>query len=145
MFIKLIKQVLFCIPTAILFHADYNIFLLSDHIINYNFLSYSMSLSSLKLFLLAIIFISFINVCLPAWRNDRRKFFIQFLHKKHNLQTKTVSEPKILGDRIPYRALMPHRKRIQKKIVLYHNYFRTKVIPRAANMLRMVRLRCLIS
>ncbi|RZC22658.1 cysteine-rich secretory protein 2-like [Asbolus verrucosus] len=51
------------------------------------------------------------------WRQDRR--------------------PKIMGDRIPLRAIMPTRRQIQTKIVLYHNIFRTRVIPKAANMLKM--------
>lgn len=46
-----------------------------------------------------------------------------------------------MGDHIPLRTLMPNRKRIQNKIVTYHNYFRTKVIPRASNMLKMVRFK----
>lgn len=44
-----------------------------------------------------------------------------------------------MGDIIPMRALSTHRRKIQDKIVLYHNYFRTQVKPPAANMLRMVR------
>lgn len=43
-----------------------------------------------------------------------------------------------MGDRIPFKALMPNRKYIQKKIVAYHNYFRGNVMPKARDMLRMV-------
>ncbi|CAH1368353.1 unnamed protein product [Tenebrio molitor] len=52
-----------------------------------------------------------------TWRRDRR--------------------PRITGDKIPLRAIIPNRRKIQKKIVTYHNFFRTKVVPKAANMLRM--------
>ncbi|CAH0557855.1 unnamed protein product [Brassicogethes aeneus] len=45
--------------------------------------------------------------------------------------------PQVMGDLIPFRSLSTHRKRIQDKIVLYHNFFRTQVSPPAANMLRM--------
>ncbi|XP_015836142.1 cysteine-rich secretory protein 2 isoform X2 [Tribolium castaneum] len=48
-----------------------------------------------------------------------------------------MQEPKIVGDKIPLNAIMPNRRKMQRKIVQYHNYFRTKVVPRAANMLRM--------
>lgn len=43
-----------------------------------------------------------------------------------------------MGDQIPFKGLMPNRKRVQRKIVFYHNYFRSSVIPRASNMLMMV-------
>ncbi|KAH9640264.1 hypothetical protein HF086_013463 [Spodoptera exigua] len=38
---------------------------------------------------------------------------------------------------IPDNALHPRRSVVRRKIVLYHNFFRTKVRPRAANMLLM--------
>lgn len=49
-----------------------------------------------------------------------------------------------MGDKIPLKSLMPNRIRVQTKIVTYHNYFRTKVIPRASNMLKMVRSKYVI-
>ncbi|XP_028128133.1 serotriflin-like isoform X1 [Diabrotica virgifera virgifera] len=46
-------------------------------------------------------------------------------------------KPKVMGDLIPLRMLDPRRVNLQKKIVLYHNFFRSRVQPPAANMLRM--------
>lgn len=40
--------------------------------------------------------------------------------------------------KIPDGALEPHRAVVRRKIVLYHNFFRTKVRPTASNMLLMV-------
>ncbi|XP_063932035.1 cysteine-rich secretory protein 2-like [Zophobas morio] len=51
------------------------------------------------------------------WRQDRR--------------------PRVMGDKIPFKAIFPNNRRIQRRIVRYHNSFRTRVIPKAANMLRM--------
>lgn len=49
-------------------------------------------------------------------------------------------EPRKYGDSIPTGALLPlYNHQIQRKIVLYHNVFRSKVTPTAANMLKMVR------
>lgn len=45
-----------------------------------------------------------------------------------------------MGDKIPYQALSPFKKQTQRKIVKYHNYFRTIVEPPASNMLAMVLL-----
>ncbi|KAL7304087.1 cysteine-rich secretory protein 2-like [Trichogramma pretiosum] len=45
--------------------------------------------------------------------------------------------PKLYGDRIPRRVLDPSDKKVQRKIVLYHNFFRSRVDPPAANMLVM--------
>lgn len=39
---------------------------------------------------------------------------------------------------IPDGALDPKREVVRRKIVLYHNFFRTKVRPTASNMLLMV-------
>lgn len=41
---------------------------------------------------------------------------------------------------IPDGALDPRREVVRRKIVLYHNFFRTKVRPSASNMLLMVNL-----
>ena len=51
-----------------------------------------------------------------------------------------ISVPRLYGDRIPTRVLTPSNKKVQRKIVLYHNFFRTHVKPSAANMLVMVRV-----
>ncbi|XP_051166851.1 cysteine-rich venom protein DIS1-like [Leptopilina boulardi] len=45
--------------------------------------------------------------------------------------------PRLYGDKIPSRVLMPSNKKVQRKIVLYHNFFRSHVNPPAANMLAM--------
>ncbi|CAG9771976.1 unnamed protein product [Ceutorhynchus assimilis] len=45
--------------------------------------------------------------------------------------------PKLMGDRLPFRAISPERQRVRNKIVMYHNYFRSRVEPRAGNMLKM--------
>lgn len=49
-----------------------------------------------------------------------------------------VAGPKIMGDKVPAQALYPFKKQTQRKIVKYHNYFRSIVEPPAANMLMMV-------
>lgn len=46
--------------------------------------------------------------------------------------------PRLMGDILPYRAISPERQRVRDKIVMYHNFFRTKVQPKAGNMLKMV-------
>lgn len=46
--------------------------------------------------------------------------------------------PRLMGDILPYRAISPERQRVRDKIVMYHNFFRTKVHPKAGNMLKMV-------
>ncbi|CAH1183520.1 unnamed protein product [Phaedon cochleariae] len=45
--------------------------------------------------------------------------------------------PKIMGDLINMKSLDPKKLRVQRKIVLYHNFFRSNVKPSAKNMLRM--------
>ncbi|KAJ8909495.1 hypothetical protein NQ315_017596 [Exocentrus adspersus] len=46
--------------------------------------------------------------------------------------------PKIMGDRLgPLKSLSPYWRRVQWKIVLYHNIFRSMVRPPASNMLKM--------
>ncbi|XP_077286062.1 serotriflin-like [Arctopsyche grandis] len=46
-------------------------------------------------------------------------------------------KPRIFGDKIPNKALNPIYSKVMKKIVLYHNFFRSKVEPKASNMLTM--------
>lgn len=70
-----------------------------------------------KVLFLVMTLTTLVDESLELWRSDR--------------------QPRIMGDRIPHSALLPNSRPLQRKIVLYHNYFRTKVIPRAANMLRM--------
>lgn len=45
--------------------------------------------------------------------------------------------PKIYGDKLPSKLISPHIRKNQKRIVMLHDYFRTKVSPPAANMLSM--------
>ncbi|XP_075214826.1 cysteine-rich venom protein-like [Lycorma delicatula] len=45
--------------------------------------------------------------------------------------------PKIYGDKIPQKSILPTSKKIQHKIVSYHNLFRSLVQPPASDMLAM--------
>jgi len=51
-----------------------------------------------------------------------------------------ISEPKFFGDKVPVKMLNPSHHSTQKKIVMYHNFFRSRVHPPAADMLAMVRM-----
>ncbi|KAH0564101.1 hypothetical protein KQX54_009268 [Cotesia glomerata] len=66
-----------------------------------------------------VIMIAALPAALP-WETDRSK-----------------PMPRLYGDKIPTRVLTPSNKKVQRKIVLYHNFFRTHVTPTAANMLVM--------
>ena len=46
--------------------------------------------------------------------------------------------PKFFGDKVPVKKLDPIHQSTQKKIVMYHNFFRSRVHPPAADMLAMV-------
>lgn len=46
--------------------------------------------------------------------------------------------PQIYGDKVPQRMISTKLKRVQRRIVMLHDYYRTKVLPPAANMLSMV-------
>lgn len=46
--------------------------------------------------------------------------------------------PQIYGDKVPHRMISTKLKRVQRRIVMLHDYFRTKVLPPASNMLSMV-------
>ncbi|XP_067007550.1 cysteine-rich secretory protein 3 [Anabrus simplex] len=50
---------------------------------------------------------------------------------------RTDRRPRLFGDRIPRNKLVTSSREVQRKIVTYHNFFRTQVSPPAANMLRM--------
>ncbi|XP_042866363.1 cysteine-rich secretory protein 2-like [Penaeus japonicus] len=52
-----------------------------------------------------------------AWRSDRK--------------------PRIFGSKLRLKSLEPGKYRIQKKLVQFHNFFRSKVKPEASNMLAM--------
>ncbi|XP_068226914.1 cysteine-rich secretory protein 2-like [Palaemon carinicauda] len=52
-----------------------------------------------------------------SWRTDRR--------------------PRIFGSKLRLKSLAPGKYRIQKKLVQFHNFFRSKVKPEASNMLAM--------
>ncbi|KAI4464247.1 cysteine-rich secretory protein-related [Holotrichia oblita] len=65
-------------------------------------------------------------------------WFKTVLYRLHfNLHLLSVAGPKIMGDKVPAQALHPSKKQTQRKIVKYHNYFRSIVEPPAANMLLM--------
>lgn len=49
-----------------------------------------------------------------------------------------VTEPRLYGERVPNRLISPRLRRVQRRIVMLHDFFRTKVVPPAANMLSMV-------
>lgn len=48
------------------------------------------------------------------------------------------SGPRVFGDKLPRHVLLPDTKHVQKKIVVYHNFFRSHVQPTASDMLAMV-------
>ncbi|XP_063700143.1 cysteine-rich venom protein-like [Culicoides brevitarsis] len=68
------------------------------------------------LFIIIIILTTAITYS-STWKRDRR--------------------PRIYGDRIQNRHISPRMRRVQNRIIMLHDYFRTKVRPKAANMLRM--------
>ncbi|KAL1496938.1 hypothetical protein ABEB36_007986 [Hypothenemus hampei] len=45
--------------------------------------------------------------------------------------------PKLMGEKLPFAAITPKRQRVQDKIIMYHNFFRSIVEPKAGNMLKM--------
>lgn len=48
--------------------------------------------------------------------------------------------PIIYGDKLQFRFISPRNKKVQRRIVMLHDFFRTKVTPPASNMLSMVSL-----
>ncbi|XP_064466690.1 cysteine-rich venom protein LEI1-like isoform X2 [Ornithodoros turicata] len=48
-----------------------------------------------------------------------------------------LPRPKVYGDRLSKRVLDPRYRLVNKRIVLYHNFFRTRVDPPASDMLEM--------
>ncbi|GLG96066.1 uncharacterized protein GBIM_02895 [Gryllus bimaculatus] len=51
---------------------------------------------------------------------------------------RTDHKPRVFGDRIKRSKLVTTHREVQRKIVNYHNFFRSQVEPPASNMLRMV-------
>ncbi|XP_053665357.1 cysteine-rich venom protein-like [Anopheles marshallii] len=45
--------------------------------------------------------------------------------------------PRLYGDKVPTKAISPRLRKVQRRIVMLHDSYRTKVIPPAANMLNM--------
>ncbi|CAO1364329.1 unnamed protein product [Diamesa hyperborea] len=45
--------------------------------------------------------------------------------------------PRLYGDKLAYRFISPRAKKVQRRIVMLHDFFRTKVQPPASNMLSM--------
>ncbi|GLG96065.1 hypothetical protein R5R35_002610 [Gryllus longicercus] len=50
---------------------------------------------------------------------------------------RTDHKPRVFGDRIKRSKLVTTHREVQRKIVNYHNFFRSQVEPPASNMLRM--------
>lgn len=46
--------------------------------------------------------------------------------------------PRIFGDKVPQQSIATRNAKVQRRIVMLHDYFRTKVEPPASNMLSMV-------
>ncbi|XP_017785761.1 PREDICTED: cysteine-rich secretory protein 1-like [Nicrophorus vespilloides] len=70
-----------------------------------------------KLLYFSVCFVYLFYIEGSAWKNDRR--------------------PKLMGDRLSMAKVHPFKHPIKRKIVMYHNQFRARVVPRASNMLRM--------
>ncbi|XP_039433109.1 cysteine-rich venom protein-like isoform X2 [Culex pipiens pallens] len=45
--------------------------------------------------------------------------------------------PRLYGDKLPTKVISPRTRKVQRRIVVLHDFFRTKVVPPAANMLSM--------
>lgn len=54
------------------------------------------------------------------------------------ITTQLIAEPRLYGERVPNRLISPRIRRVQRRIVMLHDFFRTKVSPPATNMLSMV-------
>lgn len=74
-------------------------------------------------------------------KNQILQFLCFLLHLTLNLSQlrawRTDRRPKLFGSKLKLRSLEPGKYRIQKRLVQYHNFFRSKVKPEAANMLAM--------
>ncbi|XP_071551268.1 cysteine-rich secretory protein 2-like [Panulirus ornatus] len=70
----------------------------------------------LQVVVVVVMLATILHLC-QAWRTDRR--------------------PKVFGDKLRLRSLQPAKYRVQRKLVQFHNFFRSKVKPPAANMLAM--------
>lgn len=72
-----------------------------------------------------------------TWKFDKSKNV-----KVYNFSLQKVIQfpgPRLYGEKIPNRLISPRLRRVQSRIVMLHDFFRTKVVPTAANMLSMVR------
>ena len=58
---------------------------------------------------------------------------------EHFLCVFAFSGPRLYGDKLQYRFISPRNRKVQRRLVMLHDFFRTKVEPPAANMLSMVR------
>lgn len=52
-----------------------------------------------------------------------------------------LAVPRLYGDKLQFRFITPRNRRVQRRLVMLHDFFRTKVTPPAANMLSMVWIR----
>ncbi|ETN60767.1 catrin [Anopheles darlingi] len=46
--------------------------------------------------------------------------------------------PRLYGDKLPTKAISPRLRKVQRRIVMLHDSYRSKVVPPAANMLNML-------
>lgn len=76
---------------------------------------------------------------------NARRAFLLYLLAIHNLASDLtvfpILGPKFFGDKVPVKMLNPVHQSTQKKIVMYHNFFRSRVHPPAADMLAMVKFK----
>lgn len=90
-----------------------------------------------KLLLFGTIMLCIIQISVTSWKTDRSRY--RYLKVWTVFLKIFTLGPKVMGDKIPLHTLIPNTKELQKRIVTYHNYLRSRVIPKAANMLRLVR------
>lgn len=58
---------------------------------------------------------------------------------KHFISFIDFSVPRLYGDELKFRFISPRNRKVQRRLVMLHDFFRTKVSPPASNMLSMVR------
>lgn len=52
--------------------------------------------------------------------------------------SRPAAVPRLYGDKLPAKVISPRARKVQRRIVVLHDFFRTKVVPPASNMLSMV-------
>lgn len=82
-----------------------------------------------------------IHGCLPIHLCQIAVFYNQIIRFKiyiTNTLLIILFRPLIHGGKLSHKVLQPSHRPVQKKIVVYHNFFRSKVQPPASDMLSMV-------